>query len=72
MKLSYITWGDDSAEKDSYLLDYFVTSDAFRRIAARSKNLVIGRKGSGKSALLPNCSKFFRKRRIGLTRFGTR
>jgi urate oxidase len=44
-------WGDDSAEKDPLLLEYFVTSDAFTRLRAQSKNIVIGRKGSGKSAL---------------------
>lgn len=59
MKLSHIVWGDDSAEKDSYLLDYFVTSDAFRRISNRSKNLVVGRKGSGKSALLAKLEQVF-------------
>lgn len=51
MKLSSINWGDDSAEKDPYLLHYFVQSPAFQRLRAKQKNLVIGRKGSGKSAV---------------------
>lgn len=51
MKLRDIKWGDDSAEKDPFLLKYFVTSDAFRRLRQKSKNIVVGRKGSGKSAL---------------------
>lgn len=51
MKLSSINWGDDSAEKDPHLLHYFVQSAAFQRLRARQKNLVIGRKGAGKSAV---------------------
>src|SRR5713226_249066 len=50
MRLAEIQWGDDSAEKDPFLLEYFVTSDAFRRVRERTKNIVVGRKGSGKSA----------------------
>lgn len=51
MHISEIYWGDDSAERDPCLLDYFVASDAFQRLRARSKSIVVGRKGSGKSAL---------------------
>lgn len=51
MRLADIQWGDDSAEKDPFLLEYFVTSDAFGRVRNRTKNIVVGRKGSGKSAL---------------------
>jgi hypothetical protein len=51
MKLSDIQWGDDSAEKDPFLLEYFVASDAFHRIRNKTKSIVVGRKGSGKSAL---------------------
>lgn len=51
MRLADITWGDDSAEKDPFLLNYFVSSEAFGRIRRKTKNIVIGRKGSGKSAL---------------------
>lgn len=51
MKLCEIKWGDDSAEKDPYLLEYFVASDSFRRLREKSKGIVVGRKGSGKSAL---------------------
>lgn len=51
MKLSEIYWGDDSAEKDLYLFEYFVTSDAFKRLRKKTKGIVVGRKGSGKSAL---------------------
>lgn len=51
MKLSSINWGDDSAEKDPHLLNYFIQSPAFQRLRAKQKNLVIGRKGAGKSAV---------------------
>src|SRR5579875_339845 len=51
MRIAEIQWGDDSAEKDPFLLEYFVTSDAFHRIRRKTKGMVIGRKGSGKSAL---------------------
>jgi len=51
MKLSEIEWGDDSAEKDPFLSEYFVKSDAYSRLQKKAKNIVVGRKGSGKSAL---------------------
>lgn len=51
MKLNTINWGDDSAEKDQYLLHYFVQSAAFKRLRERQKCIVVGRKGAGKSAL---------------------
>ncbi len=59
MEISQIKWGDDSAEKDPNLLQYFVDSGPFRRIADRSKSIVIGRKGSGKSALRTKLSETF-------------
>lgn len=59
MQLNRIDWGDDSAEKDEHLLEYFVSSDAFRRLAERRRSLVIGRKGSGKSALLKKLDQHF-------------
>jgi hypothetical protein len=52
MLLNQIDWGDDSAEKDEHLLEYFVSSEAFRRLSENRRSLVVGRKGSGKSALL--------------------
>lgn len=51
MQINQIVWGDDSAEKDPALLEYFVTSDSFARLRSKSKAIAIGRKGSGKSAL---------------------
>jgi hypothetical protein len=51
MQLSTINWGDDSAEKDPNLLQYFVQSTAFQRLRNKQKNFVVGRKDSGKSAV---------------------
>lgn len=51
MNICEIDWGNDSAEKDPSLLRYFVESDAYRRVVGLGKEIVIGRKGSGKSAL---------------------
>jgi hypothetical protein len=59
MNICDIQWGDDSAEKDPYLLEYFVTSDSFRRLRNKTKSIVIGRKGSGKSALRRKLEKDF-------------
>ena len=61
MEINQIQWGDDSAEKDPNLLEYFVASDAFRRVAEKSKGIVIGRKGSGKSALRTKLTETFEK-----------
>lgn len=51
MRISTINWGDDSAEKDPHLLHYFIQSPAFQRLKNKQKNIVLGRKGSGKSAV---------------------
>lgn len=61
MKISSIAWGDDSAERDAYLLDYFVSLDSFARLEDREKGIVIGRKGSGKSALLKRLEQIFQE-----------
>lgn len=59
MKLSTINWGDDSAEKDPNLLQYFVQSTAFQRLHNKQKNFVVGRKGSGKSAVRKKLEQVF-------------
>lgn len=51
MQLSSINWGDDSAENDPNLLSYFIKSTAFDRLRQKQKSIVVGRKGSGKSAV---------------------
>lgn len=59
MKLSTINWGDDSAEKDPHLLNYFIQSQAFMRLREKQKNFVVGRKGSGKSAVRKKLEQIF-------------
>ena len=46
-----IDWGNDSAEHDPELLNYFVTPQHFSRIKDFKKTFIIGRKGSGKTAI---------------------
>lgn len=59
MKISTINWGDDSAEKDPNLFHYFVQSAAFERLRNKQKNFVVGRKGSGKSAVRKKLEQIF-------------
>lgn len=59
MRLSEINWGADSAENDPHLLSYFLNSSAFGRLSTRQKQIVIGRKGSGKSALRKKLAEHF-------------
>ncbi|MCT8271654.1 P-loop ATPase, Sll1717 family [Xanthomonas translucens] len=59
MQIHEIDWGADSAENDPNLLQYFQDSIAFQRISARQKQLVVGRKGAGKSALREKLIKYF-------------
>ena len=51
MNLNSIVWGNDSAESDSHLLSYFINTESYSRLRRREKMIVVGRKGSGKSAL---------------------
>lgn len=51
MKLCEINWGDDSAERDPNILRYFIESAALQRLRDRQKCILVGRKGSGKSAV---------------------
>jgi energy-coupling factor transporter ATP-binding protein EcfA2 len=47
-----VSFGDIAAEDDSVLLEYFLSTDAVRQIETGKYILVIGRKGSGKTALV--------------------
>ncbi|SFM01705.1 hypothetical protein SAMN05421830_111119 [Desulfomicrobium norvegicum] len=59
MKLADINWGDDSAERDPALLCYFVHTAAFQRLKDKQKSIIIGRKGSGKSAVRKKLEQHF-------------
>lgn len=51
--LRKISFGAPAAERDIAvgLQDYFVESEAYNRIASRSKTIVLGNRGTGKSAI---------------------
>lgn len=51
--LNRLSFGAPAAERDiaQGLIEYFVESDAYGRLAARQKMIVIGNRGTGKSAL---------------------
>ena len=51
-KFKQINFGSDIAENDPNLLRYFISTDAYKRVLDRHKSIVIGPKGSGKSAIL--------------------
>ena len=46
-----VTFGDVSAEDDNSILSYFLKTDAVDSIESGDSYAVIGRKGSGKTAL---------------------
>lgn len=62
MELRSIEWGDDSAERDVDLLSYFIDTESYSRLARKSKTIVVGRKGSGKSALRKKLENDFSKK----------
>lgn len=47
-----ISFGSDVAEDDNQLMQYFLSTPAYRRAASGEKAIFIGPKGSGKSAIL--------------------
>ena len=46
-----IEWGDDSAEHDNNILNYFIKPQNFSRARNLKKTFIIGRKGAGKTAI---------------------
>lgn len=51
-KFNTLTFGSDVAEQDANLMQYFLETNAFGRVASFQKGVVIGAKGSGKSSIL--------------------
>ena len=53
LNLAQMNFGAPAAERDISLglNDYFVESEAFKRLASRSKTIVLGNRGTGKSAI---------------------
>jgi hypothetical protein len=53
---SGLTFGEDVAERDEGLDTYFITTEAFKSVLKHEKHIIIGPKGSGKSAILRQVS----------------
>jgi len=47
-----ISFGSDVAERDQYLLNYFITTRAYESANSGKASVIIGPKGSGKTAIL--------------------
>lgn len=52
MNFKEIDWGKDEAKNDEGLRDYFVEFDDFKKVRTGEKRYVIGRKGTGKTAII--------------------
>lgn len=65
LDLSRMNFGAPAAERDIAvgLSDYFFESEAYKRLVARKKNIVLGNRGTGKSAIFKIMAD--RSRRIG-------
>lgn len=63
--LSKLTFGAPAAERDIGvgLIEYFVESEAYQRLAARRKMIILGNRGTGKSAIFKVFAE--RERRLG-------
>lgn len=53
--LTKIDLGKDEAEQDQRLREYFLKTSNYKNALSGIKTIVIGRKGSGKSAILLSC-----------------
>ena len=62
MNIRDIYWGEDSAELDEDLLEYFVYPSDFQRLETFRKTFIVGRKGSGKSAIRKKLKDIFLKK----------
>ncbi len=52
MELRHVHFGRDTAEFDQHLSDYFLKTSTYQHIVDGQKSIVIGRKGTGKTALV--------------------
>ena len=65
LRLSKLSFGAPAAERDISvgLIEYFVESEAYQRLASRKKMIVLGNRGAGKSAIFKVFAE--RERRAG-------
>lgn len=68
LDLSKLTLGAPAAERDitQGLADYFVESEAFRRVAEGPKRIVLGNRGTGKSAIFKVLAERRRKSKLAV------
>ena len=52
IRFTDVDWGEDEARNDEMLDHYFVEFPGYENILKGSKRYIIGRKGTGKSAIL--------------------
>ena len=52
MYLKEVDFGRDVAEFDRHLSDFFIETNAYDQVKKGNRSLVIGRKGTGKTAIL--------------------
>ncbi len=50
-------FGDDAAENDAHLSEYFIETPAYRMALSGEKRFIVGRKGAGKSAICQQLQK---------------
>lgn len=51
LELSKIDLGKDEAEQDERLKEYFLKTTSYENALTGKKTIIVGRKGSGKSAI---------------------
>ena len=56
LSASGLTFGADVAERDDNLRRYFISTTTFQAVSAHKKHIIVGPKGSGKSAILRELS----------------
>lgn len=51
-RYNQVEWGEDAAEADKHLKDYFVETPEYNKVLSGKLRIITGRKGAGKTAIL--------------------
>lgn len=62
MDIQHLTFGTPAAERDPDLLACFVENDSYSRVLNKGKNVILGNRGTGKSAIFRRIAEDFKKR----------
>lgn len=62
MNIQDLTFGTPAAERDSDLLACFVENESYNRVLNKGKNVILGNRGTGKSAIFRKIEEDFKKR----------